>query len=149
MKKKALCIMAAVVPVVCLALYFKPLALSRVIDNESEQIDIIISEFAIENGEPSLNPTTYSDVSGEQKQAVLSLMNTYSYRRTPSTLFSNGTITDPGDRTLTVYAYDESFFVAAVVISSSGRLAVQDKSYSMKNADRLIEQIAEIVGQVG
>lgn len=149
MKKKALFFVGiAAVLLVCIAVYFKPLVFSDEITDGENQIDITITEFAIANGEPSITPTTYSNVENEQKEAVFALLEDYSYRRTPTTPFSDGTIDGLGGKMLTLYAYDENSLTATVVIASSGEVVVGDRRYKMKNADKLIEQIDEAVEQI-
>ena len=80
-----------------------------------------------------------------QNSAILALLGEYNYRRTLGTLFSNGSITDLDDKTLTIFVCDDNSSVAAIVVASSGKIAVNDKSYGMEDAEQLIKQIIEIV----
>lgn len=149
MKKKLWCgLGVAAVLLVCAAAYFRPLRFSGTITDESSRMDIVITEISIENGEPSINPDTYSDITQGQRAEVIALLNNCRYTRTPATPFSDGSINDLGGKMLTLYVYDDNSLTATVVVASSGKVVVGDKRYNMKNADGLIEQIAEIVEQI-
>ena len=52
-----------------------------------------------------------------------------------------------GDKTLYIYVYDDVSLVGSIFVSSSGRIAVNEKNYRMENAEQFIEQIIEIMGQ--
>ena len=145
MKKKALYIAGVVIILlICILAYFKPLSLVDTI-KENKRIDIIVNEFEIEDGEPNIESVAYNDLTTEQNGAILALLGEYNYRRTLGTLFSNGSITDLDDKTLTIFVYDDNSSVAAIVVASSGKIAVNDKSYGMEDAEQLIKQIIEIV----
>ena len=145
MKKKALYIAGVVIILlICILAYFKPLSLVDTI-KENKRIDIIVNEFEIEDGEPNIESVVYNDLTTEQNGAILALLGEYNYRRTLGTLFSNGSITDLDDKTLTIFVYDDNSSVAAIVVASSGKIAVNDKSYGMEDAEQLIKQIIEIV----
>ena len=128
----------------CMIAYFYPLSLSDIV-RENKRIDMILNEYKIEDGKPSIDSAVYNDITTEQKDAVLTLLEKYDYRRTFGTLFSNGSITDLADMTLTIFVYDDHSSVAAIVVASSGKMAVNDRSYSCKNAEQLIEQIIKIM----
>ena len=145
MKKKALYIAGVVIILlICILAYFKPLSLVDTI-KENKRIDIIVNEFEIEDGEPNIESVVYNDLTTEQNSAILALLGEYNYRRTLGTLFSNGSITDLDDKTLTIFVYDDNSSVSAIVVASSGKIAVNDKSYGMEDAEQLIKQIIEIV----
>ena len=145
MKKKALYIAGVVIILlICILAYFKPLSLVDTI-KENKRIDIIVNEFEIEDGEPNIESVVYNDLTTEQNGAILALLGEYNYRRTLGTLFSNGSITDLDDKTLTIFVYDDNSSVAAIVVASSGKIAVNDKSYGMEDTEQLIKQIIEIV----
>ena len=42
--------------------------------------------------------------------------------------------------------YDDVSLVGSIFVSSSGKIAVNEKSYRMENAEQFIEQIIEIMG---
>lgn len=145
MKKKALYIAGVVIILlICILAYFKPLSLVDTI-KENKRIDIIVNEFEIEDGEPNIESVVYNDLTTEQNSAILALLGEYNYRRTLGTLFSNGSITDLDDKTLTIFVYDDNSSVSAIAVASSGKIAVNDKSFGMEDAEQLIKQIIEIV----
>ena len=145
MKKKVLYIAGVVIILlICIFAYFKPLSLEDTI-KENKRIDIIVNEFEIEDGEPNIESIVYDDLTTEQNSAILALLGEYKYKRTLDTLFSNGSITNLDDKTLTIFVYDDNSSVAAIVVASSGKIAVNDKSYGMEDAAELIKQIIEIV----
>ena len=130
----------------CIFIYFSPLSLSNTI-RESKQIDIIFNEYRIENGAPSIESVVYNDISTEQKDALLNVLEEHDYKRTFGTLFSDGLITDLAGKTITIFVYDNHSSVAAIVVAASGRVAINDKSYVIEDADQLFRQIIEIVDQ--
>lgn len=135
---------AVVLLLICIFAYFKPLSLSDAV-SENNRIHMILNEFKIEDGEPNIDSVVYQDITTEQKSTILTLLDEYTYRRTVGTLFSNGTISGLGDKSLTIYVYGDKSSVASIVMASSGRIAINDKSYSMKNAEQLIKQLIETV----
>ena len=80
--------------------------------------------------------------------AIRALLEEITYRRTAGTPFSDGSMTDMGDRTLAIYIYDGDSLSDSIFVSSSGKAAVQNKTYRMKNAERFMEQIIEIAERV-
>lgn len=148
MKKKGLYIAGAAVLLGCMIAYFSPLFLSNAI-GENTRIDLILNEFEIRDGEPNIASTVYDEVTAEQKAAILTLLENCTYRKTSGALFSDGSITDPDDRTLTVFIYDDRSSVASIVMASSGKIAVNDKSYHFENAGELIGQIIALMEQAG
>lgn len=145
MKKKTIYLIGVVIVLlICISAYFNPISLLDTI-RENNRIDMILNEFEIEDGEPNIESVVYNDITAEQKDAILALLEKYNYRRTLGTLFSNGSITDLNDKTLTIFVYDGNSSVAAIVVASSGKIAVNDKSYGMEDAEQLIKQIIDIV----
>lgn len=141
MKKKTtylICIGIAVLLLLCTILYFKPLSLLDVVD-EGEKIQIILNEYGIENGDPNLDTTEFQDITEEQCKEMLSVLGKYSYRRTFETLFSDGTMNGVGNKVL--YIHNGSI----IAVASTGKLAINDKLYSIDNAEQLIQQVLDIV----
>lgn len=87
----------------------------------------------------------YQDITIEQKNTILALLDKYTYRRTIGTLFSNGSTSDLGDKTLSVYVYDDVSLINSVFATSSGKIVINEKVYNMENAEQFIEQIIEIM----
>lgn len=85
------------------------------------------------------------EITAEQKNAILAILNKAACRRTFGTLFSDGAVS--GDKVLNIYIYDDESPVGTIQVSSSGNIAVNGKTYSMKYAERFIEEIVEIAEQ--
>ena len=147
MKKKTICLVTIVIVLlICSIVFVRPLSLSD-IARENTQIKMVFSELGVRDGEAYIDSVDYQDITTEQNSAILTLLEKYSYRRTFDTLFSDGSISGLGDKTLSIYVYDDVSLVGSIFVSSSGRIAVNEKSYSMKNAEQFIEKIIEIMGQ--
>ena len=108
MKKKMLCpIVIVIALLICCIVYFKPLSLSDVAGTDN-QIKMVYSQLGVKNGEPYIDSVDYQDITMEQKNAILSLLDKYTYRRTVGTLFSNGSTSDLGNKTFSIYVYDNN-----------------------------------------
>ncbi len=143
MKKKATVLAAiAVLLLIGLAIYFRPLHFS--VPDESSQIAIVLNEYAVSDGKPTIDSAEYPVTSPEQRRAIRALLAETAYRRTAGTLFSDGSMSDVGNRTLAIYIYDGDSLSDSILASSSGKIAVQNKTYYMKNSEQLIAQIIEI-----
>ena len=143
MKKKATVLAAiAVLLLIGLAIYFRPLHFS--VPDESSQIAIVLNEYAGSDGKPTIDSAEYPVTSPEQRRAIRALLAETAYRRTAGTLFSDGSMSDVGNRTLAIYIYDGDSLSDSILASSSGKIAVQNKTYYMKNSEQLIAQIIEI-----
>lgn len=147
MKKKTIYVAATVIVLlICIAAFFKPLSLSNTV-RESDQIIMVLSEFGVRNGEAYIDSVDYQAITTEQKSAVLTLLEKYTYRRTFGTLFSDGSLSGLGDRMLYIYVYEDASLVGSIFVSSAGKIAVNEKSYRMENAEQFIEQIVGIMEQ--
>ena len=143
MKRKAIVLAsAAVLLLIGLAIYFRPLHFS--IPDEIDQISIVLNEYAVRDGKPTIDSAEYPVTSPKQRRAIRALLEKTAYRRTTGTLFSDGSMSDVGNRTLAIYIYDGDSLSDSIFVSSSGKIAVQNKTYYMKNSEQLIEQIIEI-----
>ena len=129
MKKKAIyLVVIVIVLLICIIAFFKPLSLSD-IARENNQIKMVLSELGVRNGEAYIDSVDYQDITTEQKSAILILLEKYTYKRTLGTLFSDGSISELGDKTLYIYVYDDVSLVGSIFVSSSGRIAVNEKNY--------------------
>ena len=143
MKRKATVLAAiAVLLLIGLAIYFRPLHFS--VPDESSQIAIVLNEYAVSDGKPTIDSAEYPVTSPEQRRAIRALLEKTAYRRTAGTPFSDGSMSDVGNRTLAIYIYDGDSLSDSILASSSGKIAVQNKTYCMKNSEQLIAQIIEI-----
>ena len=146
MKRKATVLAAiAVLLLIGLAIYFRPLHFS--VPDEISQISIVLNEYSVSDGKPVIDSAEYPATSTEQISAIRALLEKTTYRRTAGTLFSDGSMSDVGDRTLAIYIYDGDSLADSILASSSGKIAVQNKTYYMKNSEQLIAQIIEIAKQ--
>ena len=150
MKRKVIFLTVIVIALLtCGVLYFKPLSLSD-LAGESDQINLLSCELGVRNGEAYVDPVDYQDITPEQTRAILALLGEHPYRRTVGTLFSkNGVISGLGDKTLSLYVYDDGSLINEVSLTSSesGKIVVNEKVYHMKPAEQkqLMEQILEII----
>ena len=71
------------------------------------------------------------------------------YRRTPVTLFSDGSLSGLGERLSCVYIYDDNELVGTVIVSDEGGISVNDKSYVMKDASDFIRKVSLILNGTG
>lgn len=146
MKKHIFVFVGAVAALfICLVVYFRPFSFLKVVRADG-QLKMVLTEMEVRHGETYMDSTEYQAVTAKQKDAVLDLMGKYPYRRTLGTLRSDGSISGLGDRLLSIYVYDASSPVGSIFVSSSGKIAVNGKSFRMKNAGAFIQQIIEIVG---
>ena len=144
MKKKIIYFIGITVLVICVIAYFKPLSFSDMADNDN-QIKMTVQDFSIKNGEANIESDEYTNITAEQKDSILNVLYQFRYRRNFKTLFSDGSMSDLGDKMLSIYIYENDLSVNTVVASSSGKIAVNNKVYSMKDAEDFIEHIIDIV----
>ena len=57
------------------------------IARENNQIKMVLSELGVRNGEAYIDSVDYQDITTEQKSAILTLLEKYTYRRIFDTLF--------------------------------------------------------------
>ena len=129
---------------VCCIVYFKPLSLSDVAGADN-QMKMIYSQLGVENGEAYIDSVNYQNITIDQKNAILSLLDEYTYRRTVGTLFSNGSTSNLGNKTLSIYVYDNDLLINSVFATSSGKVVINEKTYNMEDAEPFIEQMVEIM----
>lgn len=141
-RKSIILVLIAVLLLIGLAIYFRPLHFS--VPDESSQISIVLNEYSVSDGKPVIDSAEYQATASEQRRAIRALLAETAYRRTAGTLFSDGSMSDVGNRTLAIYIYDGDSLADSILASSSGKIAVQNKTYCMKNSEQLIEQIIEI-----
>lgn len=99
----------------------------------------------VKNGTPDINTVEYKDITAEQKNALLPILEKYTYRRTLGTLFSNGSMFGTGNKTLSIYVFDDNS--DSIFVTALGKIAVNNKNYHMENSGQFIEQIIEIMAQ--
>ncbi len=146
MKKANKKLLFLIMIIVVLVLYFKPLALSDLI-NQNQKISIIRIELGTKDGIAYNNSETYNDITDEQKVNIINVFQQYSYRRTFGTLISDGSLSGLGDELMQIYLYEDNVLVNTISISSTGSISVNDKSYTLKNSQELISKILEIMNE--
>lgn len=144
MKKSLIWCLLAIVLVAGVLVYFAPMKLTKVVTEEKD-MRMILNVFRIENGEPEIEVVEYQEITVEQKREVLAVLEEYSYRRTPETVVSDGTMEDMGEKMLTVHVMGENT-AESVVLTSSGKISVNGRVYWMKGAGEMMEEILGIVG---
>ena len=145
MKKKTISLLSlAILLLFCIIIYFRSLSLSNLVTEDS-LINIIFNEYVVENGEPDIKGVEYKDITAEQKNALLPILEKYTYRRTLGTLFSNGSMSGTGNKTLSIYVFDDNS--DSIFVTALGKIAVNNKNYHMENSGQFIEQIIEIMEQ--
>lgn len=134
----------AVLLLICIIAYFRPLSLSNAV-NESNQIKMILNEFGVRNGKAYIDSVDYQTITAEQNSDIISLFDKYAYRRTFRTLLSDGSMSGVGENVLYIYVYDDVSLVGMIYVASSGEIVVNGKNYSMKDAEQFISQMLQIV----
>ena len=145
MKKKTpyLIVITAILVIGAIA-FFRPLSLVGNASGATE-IKMFLNEMGIEDGKPEMDISEIYTLTSEQKTALSDLQEDYTYRRTFSTPFSDGSISGLGDKLLYLYVYEGVELTDCICISSSGKVAVNDKTYIMKNADQFIDKAVELM----
>lgn len=146
MKKKTVISLAIAILLLAGAIaYFRPLSFSGMA-GENQQINMVLSEFGVRNGEAYIDSTDYSDITTEQKTAVWTVLEQYPHRRTPGTPVSDGSLSGLGEKMLSIYVYEDGTLTDSIVVTSSGEIAVNGKNYRMEHAEQCIDQLTEILG---
>ena len=102
---------------------------------------------SVQDGEPHMDFTDYSNMTEEQKDRITALLENYPYRRAFDTIFSDGLISGLGDRMLSIFIYQDTELIHSIAVSSEGQMAIDDRTYEMKHAEQFIEQIESICNQ--
>ena len=130
--------------ILILVIYFQPMHLADLADPTSE-FSITRQHIYVENGEPEIDTESYNDLSEDQTQHIIDSLQKYAYRRTPGTLFSDGSLSDLGEWLICIYIYRDDELVDTVIVSDTGDISVNDRSYSMQDSSEFIQQITEIL----
>lgn len=125
-------------------LYLRPIELSDLV-NEDQQISITWNEIGIRNGEPYIDSESYNDVTEEQKLNMIELFQEYTYKRSLATPFSDGSLSELGEELIYVFVYEDSELVSSVCISDVDAMSVNDRTYVVRNASGLIQDILNII----
>ena len=148
MKKPSYKILTAgiiiIIVLAALLLYFRPMEMSDLI-NEDYEIRITRTEVGVRDGEPYIDTKNYNDLTEEQRQDIMSLFQQYTYRRTPGTLFSDGSISGAINNYINIFVYEDSELVRMIIISDTGGMSVDSRVYVMQEPSALIQDILGVV----
>lgn len=148
MKKPSYKILTAgiiiIIVLAALLLYFRPMEMSDLI-NENYEIRITRTEVGVRDGEPYIDTKNYNDLTEEQRQDIMSLFQQYTYRRTPGTLFSDGSISGAINNYINIFVYEDSELVRMIIISDTGGMSVDSRVYVMQEPSALIQDILGVV----
>lgn len=142
---KAVVIVIIILFLAAVFVYFRPLRMSDLVNDEQEIVLTQIS-MGVQNGEPYMDSESYNDLTKEQEQSIINLFQQYTYRRTLSTfLISDGALSETGDQLIDIFMYEGSEFVCSVIVSNTGSISVNDRPYVLENPSRFIEELLQIV----
>ena len=103
---KAVVIVIIILFLAAVFVYFRPLRMSDLVNDEQEILLTQIS-MGVQNGEPYMDSESYNDLTKEQEQSIINLFQQYTYRRTLSTfLISDGTLSETGDQLIDIFMYE-------------------------------------------
>lgn len=146
-KKIALFVGIMIVLIIGACAYFRPLNLTDAV-SKSNTVMITMDTFTVEDGTPNIDMTEPNTLTDAQKEELVALIDGYSYRRTFGTLFSDGSMEGTGDRVVHIFLYDDqNVNTADIYLSDNGKISCGNKTYRMKNAKALVEQLAEYTGE--
>lgn len=125
-------------------LYFWPMKISDLI-NENQEIHITQIEMGIQDGEPYMDNENYCDLTKEQRKDIIDLFQQYTYRRTPGTAFSDGSLSGISDRIIHLYAYDDGELLYTIFITDTNGLSINERSYVLRDSSGLIQEILTVI----
>lgn len=156
MKKKIICLIGIVVIVlillICTIAYFRPLSFPTVA-SENCKIYVTLNETGYVVDDPGIHMESYEDLTDKQKSDILSVLEEYPYQRNLGTPFSDGAIHGTGGKILQIFIAPSSIEPSSIAhslpglltVTSSGKINVDGKNYTMENSEQFIEQILAIV----
>jgi hypothetical protein len=138
-RRKVITISIILALIVCALIYFRPRSLANSIDKE-DQVFVTLTNLDVKDGTAINDSKNYDEIREDSKTTLLELLNRYPYRRTFSTLFSDGSIEDGGDKLLCIFVYEANTLKASILVTPSGKISVNNKNYKMKHAEEFIER---------
>lgn len=57
----------------------------------------------------------------------------------------DGSLSNLGERMIIFFVYEDDELVNTLIVSDTGRISVNDKSYIMQNSPELIRRVSEII----
>lgn len=135
-----------VVVLAALLIYLRPMKMSDLI-NGDQNLLITRSEIGVRDGEPYIDTESYNDLTEEQRQGIVSLFQQYTYRRTPGTLFSDGSISGSIDNYINIFVYEDIELVRTIIISDTGGMSVDSRAYVVQEPSKLIQDILDVIAK--
>lgn len=144
MKKRWIAVGIVLVLLAGAAVYFWPRPLSGSLE-PGEHMSITITNMGVRNGEAYMEPEQYDDITEAQQAEIAALLDEYSYMRTLTTAFSDGSMEGLGDRVLVIHWYNDTGSTASLSVSAEGQVALGNRTYRMGDAPEFLDRVTEIL----
>lgn len=139
MNKKRLFLLILVAACVVCGVYFAPQHFTM-----SGELQIVVTDIGVENGEPKLDTKTYTELTEEQIAEICEILDNYAYYRTPATPFTDGSLDDLSDRVMHLYFFRDGSS-RTYALSPAGKLATDGKTYRMGKAKQCMNDILSLL----
>lgn len=144
MKKRWIVLGIVILLLAGAAVYFWPRPLSGGLE-PAEHLSVTITHMGVNNGEAYMEPEQYDDIPEEKQAEIAALLDEYSYMRTLTTAFSDGSMEGLGDRVLVLHWYNDSGSTASLTVSAEGQVAMDGRTYRMWDAPEFLDRVTEIL----
>lgn len=144
MKKRWIAVGIVLVLLAGAAVYFWPRPLSGSLE-PGEHMSITITNMGVRNGEAYMEPEQYDEITEAQQAEIAALLDEYSYMRTLTTAFSDGSMEGLGDRVLVLHWYNDTGSTASLSVSAEGQVALGNRTYRMGDAPAFLDRVTEIL----
>ncbi len=132
---------------ICVGIYFKPMTMSDITNDNSTLLFTKVN-LGVKDGEPYHESEDYNDITDEQKQEILQILNDYNYSRNIKTLFSDGSMSDnDGEGYFYITIYNETDYQGTVIVAYDDEISFNNTNYNMKNSSDFIEEILDIISE--
>lgn len=143
-RKYIACFLAILVIVLSFVLYCKPAQLSEIFIAYTD-IRYIYMELGMKDGNAHIDDSGLLTLSGDECKQLNSIVSKHTYSRDISTLFLGDSMSGLGNEVVYIYTYQNDVLTNCVLISSSGKVSINDKIYSLSNSDELVHEITEMM----
>lgn len=144
MKKRWIAVGIVLILLAGAAVYFWPRPLSGGLE-PAEHMSITITNMGVRDGEAYMEPEQYDDITEAQQAEIAALLDEYSYMRTLTTAFSDGSMEGLGDRVLVLYWYNDTGSTASLTVSAEGQVDIGGRTYRMGDAPEFLDRVTEIL----
>lgn len=144
MKKRWIAVGIVLILLAGAAVYFWPRPLMGQLE-PGEHLSVTITHMGINNGKPYMEPEQYDDITEAKQAEIAALLDEYSYRRTLTTAFSDGSLEGVGDRVLVLHWYNDTGSTSSLSVSAAGQVALGNRTYRMGDAPEFLDRITEIL----